>query len=287
MAVIRSPLFTQYHTLSALSSDQKDKMARVVQHSLDFRRATIFFRRAKTIQDAREKGEQPDIKIFGSYDPNTRDHEIITPYHNKLEANKDNLRPGESAKTGFTHESMRGTRGTELKNSVALIDIDAEGSDQGLNIIKLPFIPKELNYNSDSAFAAIKPMGANNPRYHFTGAEDKLEFEIDWHSFDNDRRDVITQCRRVEALSKADGYTGSPHRVLLQWGESGYLFDGMEFVVLAAPYRMTRFSNGHYNSDGSLQLTHGMVVQAYQKVTLARITSYNLSKIDIEYVAEY
>lgn len=287
MAIIRSPQFTQYHTLSGLSQSEKDGLRRFVQHSLDFRRAQIFFRRAKSIQDAKENNQQPAIKIFGDYNPDTRDHSVLTPLHNELEAKKDLPRPGESSETGLIPKSTRGPRGTTLSNSVSIIDIDADGPNKGFNTIKLPFIPRELNYNSESSFAAIKPIGSNNPRYHYTGAEDKLEFEIDWHSFDNDRRDVISQCRKIEALSKADGYTGSPHRVILQWGSSGYLFDGMEFIVLAAPYRMTQFSNGHINSDGSLQLTHAMPVQAYQKVTLARITSHNLNKVEIEYVAEY
>ena len=98
---------------------------------------------------------------------------------------------------------MTHNRGNLIEDFVAIIDIDAGGVDQGTDIIKLPFIPKELNYNSESTFVAVKPIGANNPRYQFTGAEDKLEFEIDWYSFDEDRRDVITNCRKIESLSKS------------------------------------------------------------------------------------
>ena len=169
-----------------------------------------------------------------------------------------------------------------LSDGVSIIDIDANGFNKGTEIIKLPFIPKELNYNTESNFAAIRPIGSNTPRYHFTGAEDKLEFEIDWHSLEENRMDVITKCRKLESLAKADGYNGPPHRVILQWGESNLLFADHVFQVIAAPYRLVQFSNGHIGSNKLLKTTNMYPVQAYQKVTLARISSNNLSKLDIE-----
>ena len=54
MAIIKNPL-TAYHTIPPPKPIRK-----VIQWSLDARRATIFFRRIKNI------GENPDIKIFGT-----------------------------------------------------------------------------------------------------------------------------------------------------------------------------------------------------------------------------
>jgi len=280
MAVFKpSSLFSKYHTFIP-----PKPASRGIQWGLDARRAIIFFRRVQAQDPNLEAGI--DTKIFGSFSPDTSDHQLITPAHAQLESQKDALRYGEGADNSLQHTSLSINKGSAIDNYVALIDIDAGGPDQGHEVIKLPFIPKELNYNSESSFVAIKPIGANNPRYQFTGAEDKLEFEIDWHSFDNDRRDVITNCRKIESLSKADAYTGNPHRVILKWGEEDILFAAHEFIVTAAPYKMTQFSNGHHTPDGELHFTGMLPVQAYQKITLSRITSANLSKVQIEFVQE-
>lgn len=280
MAVFKpSSLFSKYHTFIP-----PKPAPRGIQWGLDARRAIIFFRRAQAQNPNLEAGI--DTKIFGSFSPDTTDQPIIDQAHKYLEDHKDDLRYGEGADNSLQHTSLSPNKGSAIENYVAIIDIDKDGYDQGREVIRLPFIPKELSYNSESAFVAIKPIGANNPRYQFTGAEDKLEFEIDWHSFDNDRRDVIKQCRKIESLSKADAYTGNPHRVLLMWGEADTLFSAHVFIVTAAPYRLTQFSNGHHTPDGELHFTDMLPVQAYQKVTLSRITSANLSKVDIEFVGE-
>lgn len=169
-------------------------------------------------------------------------------------------------------------------DGITIIDIDAQGIDEGVKYIKLPFVPKELNWNSTSNFVAIKPMGRNNPKYHFTGSEDVLEFEIDWHSFDSARDDVIKSCRLIEALSKNDAYNNPPHRILLSWGYDNVLFRDIVFVVTSAPYRMTQFNKAQFRNN-TLQRTAMLPIQAYQKVTLARITSNNLSSKDIQLVS--
>lgn len=275
MAIIRNPLFSEYHTYIPPRPVRKG-----IEWSLDARRVAIFFRRLQAT------GEGPaDIKVVGTFSPNTSDHSIITPVHDELERKKDNLRFGETSNNSITQESIKPYKGNIIEDYVSIIDLDAERDDKGIEEIILPFIPKELAYNSESTFVAIKPIGANNPRYQFTGAEDKLEFEIDWLSTNDNREDVIRNCRKLEALSKADGYRRGPHRVILQWGAKDILFSQHVFIITAAPYRMTQFSKGHM-TGGVLRETNMMPVQAYQKVTLARITSKNLSKLEIEYVEE-
>jgi hypothetical protein len=174
----------------------------------------------------------------------------------------------------------------KVQDFVALINIDHGGFDKGHRVIKLPFIPTELNYNSESVFAAIKPIGRNTSKYHFTGSEDKLEFEIDWHSFSETRQDVIYQCREVEALSKSDGYSNPPPRVMLQWGSDNVLFKDHLFVVLSAPYKMSLFSKANVNqSNGQIDRKNMLPIQATQKVTLARISSTSLTTQDIQHVS--
>jgi hypothetical protein len=170
-----------------------------------------------------------------------------------------------------------------IEESISIIDLDSNGPDKGYRVITLPFIPRELNWNSDSNFVAIKPIGRNNPKFHYTGSEDNLEFEIDWHSFDNNRDDVIRNCRIIEALSKGDAYNNPPHRVLLKWGSEDVLFKDMVFLVTSAPYKLTHFNKAQFLNN-RLQKTAMLPKQAIQKVTLARITSNNLSSKDIELV---
>lgn len=172
----------------------------------------------------------------------------------------------------------------EVKDSIRIIDLDYSGTDEGIRTLTLPFIPKDLEINPDSNFVTIKPMGANNPKYHFTGSEDKIEFEIDWHSFDANRDDVIKNCRLIEALSKADGYQNPPHRVMLMWGNENVLFRDMVFIVLSSPYKLTHFNKAQVRQH-SFKMTALLPTQATQKVTLARVTSYNLLSKDIQQVS--
>jgi len=246
--------------------------AGTVQFGLDFRRALILKKRA-------DEGE-----LFSTAGPDTQTQNII-------EAERENLQNRRSGNAPFVdskYHSFKTPIGASIvEDYVAIIDIDYQGYNSGHRVIKLPYIPKELNYNSDSNYAVIKPIGRNTSRYHFVGSEDKIEFEIDWHSTDPSRLDVISKCRMIEALSKSDGYDAPPHRVLLQWGSNSVLFQDHIFVVLNAPYRLVQFNKAQVNQgSGVIERTDMLPVQAYQKVTLARISSTNLTKNDIEYVAK-
>ena len=245
-------------------------MRNVVQWSLDARRLLIFGKRAA------------GGVLIGTSAPDTNNQPEIEKAREDIEKKQSGAKPVNN----ISAHSFKTTEGAEIVNDyIAIIDIDFLGYNKGTNVIKLPFIPRELAYNCDSTFVAIKPMGRNNPKYHFVGSEDKLEFEIDWHSFLQTRDDVITKCRMIEALSKADGYSNPPHRVLLQWGSNNILFREHVFVVLSAPYRLTHFNKAQISqATGKIELTNMMPIQAYQKVTLARITSANLTKREIEYV---
>ena len=170
-----------------------------------------------------------------------------------------------------------------ISDYVSIIDIDANGPDEGIREIRLPFIPRELEWNIDSNFVAIKPIGRNNAKYHYTGSEDTLEFEIDWHSYDLNRDDVIKNCRAIEALSKNDSYDNPPHRVLIKWGQEDVLFRDIVFLVVSAPYKMTQFNKSQFY-NGTVQRTAMLPIQARQKVRLARITSHNLSHNEIRTV---
>lgn len=276
MAIIKNDLITGYHTLTLSKPATK-----TLQWSLEARRATILFRRVKNI------GTSPDVKIVGTYSPDTRDHSEITPYREYLTEQRSKPVWGEVSPNTSDHSEFSVNKRGDIKrlsDFVAIINIDAKKYNEGIDTITLPFVPKELNYNSELAYSTIKSMGRNNPFYHFTGAEDKLEFEIDWYSFDDGRKEVIEKCRKIEALSKANGYMNGPRRVQLLWGEDNLLFSNHLFIVLAAPYRLLNFNKGYIDKDNTVRKTSMMPIQGYQRVTLARITSDNLTTSDIELV---
>ena len=158
----------------------------------------------------------------------------------------------------YTNPSQR------IDRDLSIIDTNSGKS------IKLPFVPRELRYTPDSHFKAIASMGRNNPFYHFTGSEDTLEFEIDWFAEKDSRHDVILNCKWVGSSSKNDGYELEPPAVILHWNSS--LFSDSLWLVVAAPYRLLDF-----------QAHRSMLPQqAYQQVTLKRVTLTNLRRREIQ-----
>lgn len=133
-----------------------------------------------------------------------------------------------------------------------------------LEEIIIQFVPAELDINPESNFANISPMARNNPLYHYTGSEDIIKFSLDWFSQLTDRTDVLTNCRKLEALSKNDGFGNPPHHIKLIWHD--IMFSDSTFIVIAAPYKLSMF-NPQYNM---------LPQQAYQEVILKRVSSTNL-----------
>lgn len=171
-----------------------------------------------------------------------------------------------------------------LVDTISIIDYDfgTDRGQRGYQTMTLPFVPRELSYEPSSKFVGIATMGRNNPHYHFTGSEDTLQFDIDWFSSQNDRKDVINNCRWVEALTKADAYTEAPHRVKLVWGSQDLLFSDSIWLVTSAPYTLSDFVKAYRDPTSGEVIRVGMLPQqAYQRVTLKRVTTNNLRSMDI------
>ncbi len=133
--------------------------------------------------------------------------------------------------------------------------------------IILPFVPQELDINPEGNWANISPMARNNPLYHYTGSEDTIKFTIDWivnDVTDLGRTSVLKNCRKLEALSKNNGFGNPPHHIKLIWHD--VMFSDATFIVASAPYKLSMF---HPQFDMMPQ-------QAYQEVTLKRVSSTNL-----------
>ena len=147
--------------------------------------------------------------------------------------------------------------------------------------IYLDFIPRELTYSPVSQFNSIGVVGVNNPSYHYGGSEDTLTFEIDWHGV-RESESVIAKCRKIEALTKADGHRSPPRTIYIQWDRGGDLFKDHYFAVVSAPYRLEHFLGGRWTSHARPDIftktdNHYNPTRAIQTVTLKRVTSHSLT----------
>lgn len=162
---------------------------------------------------------------------------------------------------------------------ITIVDLDFDEdkhvSSRRTNKLTLPFIPRALDYEPNSNFVGIASFGRNNPFYQYTGSEDTLVFEIDWFSSTENREDVITNCRWVEALSKADAYDDIPHRIMLNWGADNKLFVDEVWLVVSAPYNLSQFQRAYRDGNGDVKSLGLLPQQAIQTVTLKRVTKEN------------
>jgi len=165
------------------------------------------------------------------------------------------------------------------RNRVVLIDLDSVAGVK--DRMELPFVPRELSINPNNSLVPVGSIGRNNPFYNYTGSEDTLEFTIDWYSMDDKRDLAIEGCKWLVAISKNDGYVSSPHRILIVWGDGGWLFGEEEWLIEKAPYRLNNFSSGYINTKKHFVNDHLLPLQAYQRVTLKKVTQSNLSHADL------
>jgi len=211
-------------------------------------------------------------------DPNLKDH--------RQDIGRSQGEKGIDPNSYRFEEANKRVARTFQKDYISIIDLDfnEEGDfARNYNYLNLPFTPKGLDYNVSSSFVAIATMGRNNPHYHFTGSEDTLEFTIDWHSYKDHREDVLFYCRWMESLSKGDGYRKAPHRIKLAWGQDSVMFQDDVWIVVNASYKMEQFVDSYNDTGDRSNFTRvGMLPQqAYQKITLKRVSQFNRTTEDI------
>lgn len=251
--------------------------------------------RFKVLADRRTRGfQKADVSgEKGAYIFENTTPVILTP----------DLPNPQAATLGYTSEQVgrkQATKTSAMTDGISIIDIDSNngvsaaftqlfGKRASYEYITLPFVPRELNYSMSSKFVGIATLGRNNPYYQFTGSEDSLTFEIDWFSNQLDRKDVINNCRWVEALTKSDAYDAVPHRIKLVWGQDDLLWQDDIWIVASAPFRLKDFNrgyrkvkaNGLTDPRGEFISTSMLPQQAFQTITLKRVTSLNRSREEI------
>lgn len=244
--------------------------------------------RAKIIYDRNYRGFEKDSR---NLDPRNYDYELTSnrrgqrkPHQNEILSTRRGQIIDVPQDAYESEPANQRIAGQVNRDYVSIVDIDyvptRDNETRFYSSLKLPFTPQKLSYNPTSEFTAIASFGMNNPYYHFSGSEDTITFKIDWFSSVNSRKDVIFSCRWLEALTKADGYDQAPHRVQLVWGEQNLMFDDSLWIVAAAPYELSDFING-YKENGEFRRVGLLPQQAYQNVTLKRITSANRSTREI------
>lgn len=141
--------------------------------------------------------------------------------------------------------------------------------------------PPELDFRGETTWATIKSMGRNVPMYHFTGAEDIIQFNVSWYCNDPENpEEVINKCRLLEAWSKSNGYQASPPIVKIEWGDSG-IFDNHNYILTSATYTLKNFQNGYRIRVPGKPATFGngrlLPAAATQELIFKRVSAYNLS----------
>lgn len=195
---------------------------------------------------------------------------------------------------------------SEDKNQwkISIVDYDYnpafDSKEERPRSLDLMYMPKEVRETQKTAFASLSPLGRNNPHYQFVGSEDMLEFEVDWHSQETYRKDVIRNVKWLQALNRADGWNTEPRRVKIVWSDNPMMWRDDIWILTQAPARYTQFSNKVkaqqtrkvYNGDNPFNRysdvtvenivdTGLLPVQAYQNLIFKKVTSNNLTAQEI------
>lgn len=136
----------------------------------------------------------------------------------------------------------------------------------------LQMVPIELNYDPGMQWNTVNSPGRNNPLYQYTGAEDSLNFVINWYANIDSREDVLSSCKWLESRSKNNGYENKPPRIKFMFGR---LFNEADWIIFDARYKLSMFNR----VKGLLPCL------AVQEVILKRVmttnrTSAQIRKID-------
>ena len=167
------------------------------------------------------------------------------------------------------------------RNQVIIYNLTSNGS---YSYLVLQNRPPELEFKGETSWASIHSMGRNNPMYHYTGAEDTLQFNISWFCSDPDNpAEVINKCRLLESWSKANGYLAAPPIIKIQWGASG-IFDNHKYILASATYTLKNFQNGHIDrrsKNPTFVDTKLFPMVATQELIFKRVSDHNIGYGDI------
>lgn len=258
-------------------------------------RARIYLNRATSTlpKDTADKG-----KI---YDPNNPFGPRATSKNPKVNQRIQNqyrmeLKHRVEGGVPFGYEEMDPAKGNSVNKNKELFMVMPEVRNMNqvviYNLVSTPYQyitlqnrPPSIDFRGETTWATIKSMGRNTPMYHYTGAEDIIQFNVSWFCNDPENpEEVITKCRLLEMWSKANSYQASPPILKIEWGNSG-IFENHQYILTSATYTLNNFRNasrtrvaGKSCEIDDLKL---LPAAATQELIFKRVSAYNLSYADI------
>lgn len=142
---------------------------------------------------------------------------------------------------------------------------------RSLERLEIQYVPKEIAISRSPIIAGVAVVGRNNPLHHYVGGTTEMTLDLDFHSDEESREDVIRKCKWLESLAYGDGYDAPPETVRLTFGT---LFRKNEtWVVKDVKYKLSLFMG-----------SYGMLPkQATVSIQLALDTKKNLKTEDIKW----
>jgi len=108
-----------------------------------------------------------------------------------------------------------------------------------LEKLEIQFVPANIRTTRQGDVQAVEIVGKNNPNYQYTSGETLVRMDLSFHAEDQNREDVITKCRWLEALVYNEGLEDPPERVKLVWGD---LYRDEVFTVKSVDYKLSQFN---------------------------------------------
>lgn len=130
------------------------------------------------------------------------------------------------------------------------------------NRLELQFMPENLTWSRNARLSNIAVVGRNNDLLQYTGGEDKLTFDIDFYSDEENRRDVMRKVNFLKSLAMSDGGFGAARNFKIVMGK----FFTTE--VWSMNSVVSTYSNYH-------QLYDYLPVRASVKLTMTLDPKYN------------
>lgn len=246
--------------------------------------------RAQILINRRRQSTLQDTSTDTSTDP-ASEHKFIAKREDRatkrkiVEFNSTNLNLEAKAQESIDKRSR--LYSGKKPNKVIIYNL----SKSPYQYIELQVRPKSLDFKGETTWASVKSMGRNTPMYHYTGAEDTLQFNTSWYRTDSDNLDeVVNKCRLLEAWSKADGYRAAPPVLMIQWGddEQDSLFKDHYYILISATYTLRDFNDTSRVWDsGNNRLGNVLVdgklypLAATQELIFKRVSSTNIGYNDI------
>lgn len=134
--------------------------------------------------------------------------------------------------------------------------------------MEVQYVPEKLGNDLTADYGVIKIVGRNNSLRHYTGGDERLSLDLDFHSEAYNREDVIKKCSWLKSISVNNGYDDPPERIRVTFGK---VFQKEIWLIESVNISYEQFES----VNGFLP------IQAYVKLNLVLDTSRNRTRRDI------